>query len=203
MDLVLVESPYAGDVDNNVAYAKECVRDCLRRGEAPYASHLFFTQDGLLDDTVEHERALGIKAGLEWGRRAAKTAVYMDYGMSRGMVHGVLEALKINRPIELRRLRGPVTEEDAQQLTELRASSPATRPGFDSLFSEIVGEVLYAESKFAPFNSSHEAYAVLQEEVDELWDDIKKNRLTNARKEAVQVTAMGLRFLRDFPFTKK
>ena len=41
MILVVIESPYAGDVEANVAYAKRCVLDCLRLGEAPYASHLF------------------------------------------------------------------------------------------------------------------------------------------------------------------
>ena len=42
MKLVVVESPLAGDVERNVAYAKQAGMDCLRRGEAPYASHLFF-----------------------------------------------------------------------------------------------------------------------------------------------------------------
>jgi hypothetical protein len=49
MKLVIIESPYAGDVEPNVAYAKAAVLDCLSRGEAPYASHLFFTQDGILN----------------------------------------------------------------------------------------------------------------------------------------------------------
>ncbi len=56
MRLVVIESPYAGDVQANVAYAKRCVADCLRRGESPYASHLFFTQDGILDDLKPEER---------------------------------------------------------------------------------------------------------------------------------------------------
>lgn len=56
--LVVVESPYAGDVERNVAYAKRCVLDCLKRGEAPYASHLFFTQSGVAcaPQTMRHPR---------------------------------------------------------------------------------------------------------------------------------------------------
>lgn len=36
-------------------------------------------------------------------------------------------------------------------------------------------EIQKAESNYGNFNSTHEAYAVLKEEVDELWDIIKKN----------------------------
>lgn len=39
--------------------------DALDRGEAPYASHLLYTQ--MLDDTIPAERELGIKAGFAWG----------------------------------------------------------------------------------------------------------------------------------------
>ena len=46
--------------------------------------------------------------------------------------------------------------------------------------------------KFKPFNSSHEGFAVLKEEVDELWDAIKSNDLSAAQKEAIQVAAMAL-----------
>lgn len=66
MPLVVIESPYTGDVEGNVAYAKRCVMDCLKRGEAPYASHLFFTQPGILDDLKPEERMRGILAGLAW-----------------------------------------------------------------------------------------------------------------------------------------
>ena len=43
-----------------MAYARACVADCLRRGEAPIASHLLYTQPGVLDDDVPEERAQGI-----------------------------------------------------------------------------------------------------------------------------------------------
>ncbi len=35
MRLVIIESPYAGAVETNVAYARAAVRDSLLRGEAP------------------------------------------------------------------------------------------------------------------------------------------------------------------------
>ena len=43
---VILESPYAGEAERNVAYARRCVRDCLQRNEAPIASHLFGALEG-------------------------------------------------------------------------------------------------------------------------------------------------------------
>ena len=67
MKRVILESPYAGDVERNVAYARACLRDSLLRGEAPIASHLLYTQPGVLDDQIPEERQMGIDAGLAWG----------------------------------------------------------------------------------------------------------------------------------------
>lgn len=105
MRRVIIESPYAGDVEANVAYAREAARDCLRRGESPYASHLFFTQPGLLDDSDPVQRRLGIEAGLAWGEAADATVVYEDLGISDGMALGIARALAQGRPVERRRIR--------------------------------------------------------------------------------------------------
>lgn len=49
-----------------------------------------------------------------------------------------------------------------------------------------------------PFNSTHEGYAVLLEEVDELWDEVKSNGSNERLKaEAVQVAAMAIRFIQE------
>lgn len=52
-----------------------------------------------------------------------------------------------------------------------------------------------------PFNSAHEGYAVILEELDELWEEVRKKRLQRDNrkmlKEAIQVAAMGLRFAVD------
>jgi hypothetical protein len=108
MNRVLVESPFAGktpeETQKNINYARAAVADCLKRGEAPYASHLFYTQPGILDDTKPIERSLGIDAGLLWGEAAAKTVVYTDRGLSEGMKYGIERASKAGRPIEFRHL---------------------------------------------------------------------------------------------------
>src|SRR5690606_3550939 len=41
--LVILESPYAGNIDLNIDYARAAVRDSLSRGESPIASHLLYT----------------------------------------------------------------------------------------------------------------------------------------------------------------
>lgn len=105
---VILESPYAGatpeEIATNVRFARACVRDCLLRGEAPIASHLLYTQEGILRDEVPEERELGIQAGLAWGREAKRTVVYTDRGISRGMRYGIERAEREGRPVEYRQL---------------------------------------------------------------------------------------------------
>lgn len=105
MRRVIVESPYAGEIEENVRYARACVRDCLMRGEAPIASHLLHTQDGILRDGVAEERALGIAAGLAWARVADAMVVYTDRGRSKGMMAAVSHAEEVGLRVEYRRLK--------------------------------------------------------------------------------------------------
>lgn len=106
MKLVILESPFAAPdevgIQRNIKFARACVKDSLDRGEAPMASHLLFTQRGILDDTIPEERRLGIEAGLSWGRVAEATIVYVNYGVSPGMKQGIDRARAEGRPVELR-----------------------------------------------------------------------------------------------------
>lgn len=104
MRLVIVESPFAGDVEENIKYARAAVRDCLMRGEAPIASHLLYTQEGILNDDIPEERKYGIDAGLAWGGVADATVVYTDRGISKGMEYGIARAKSEGRPVEYRTL---------------------------------------------------------------------------------------------------
>ena len=60
-------------------------------------------------------------------------------------------------------------------------------------------EIDRATAKFEPFASPHEGYAILLEEVDELWDEIKYSRVPSKgiRDESIQVAAMAIRMLMD------
>lgn len=103
---VVVEHPLAGDVEGNIAYAKRCMRDCLSRGEAPYASALILARTGILDDAVRADREMGMEVGFVWGERADLIAVYADRGVSNGMRAGIERALARGIPIEERWLDG-------------------------------------------------------------------------------------------------
>ena len=66
------------------------------------------------------------------------------------------------------------------------------------LGAEAAAELARAIVKHAPFNSLHEGYAVILEELDEFWDEVRAwqpttRDYTKARKEAIQVAAMALR----------
>lgn len=105
--LTVIESPFAGETERNLAYVRAAMRDSLRRGEAPYASHALYTQPGVLDDTIPEERDLGIRAGFAYRQTTELTAVYADYGLSTGMKCGINHALEVGHPIEYRMfLRG-------------------------------------------------------------------------------------------------
>jgi hypothetical protein len=102
MTTVILESPYAGNLQRHIRYARAAMRDSLLRGEAPMVSHLLYTQ--VLDDETPAERTRGIAAGLAWP--ADKTVVYTDCGVSRGMEHGIRAAQRTGRPIEYRTVEG-------------------------------------------------------------------------------------------------
>lgn len=102
---VCLESPYAGDVSRNLRYARAAVRDCfVTYHEAAIASHLLYTQPGILDDQIPIERSLGIEAGLLWGAFAQRTVVYMDLGISNGMKLGIERAHRQGRRVDMRTL---------------------------------------------------------------------------------------------------
>jgi len=121
MRLVCIESPFAGATPSahaqNILYLRACLRDSLKRGESPYASHRMLTD--ALDDTDPVERDLGIRAGFAWAERAGVRVFYLDRGFSSGMVWGLKHAIKLRQPIEIRGIgewRGPLRLEALRRL---------------------------------------------------------------------------------------
>jgi len=94
---VLIESPFGTDAEGNrvdaetfkrnQAYAVRAVNDSLRRGEAPFASHVLYPL--VLDDATPEERKMGMESGFAWGAKADRVAVYVDLGVSSGMAEGI------------------------------------------------------------------------------------------------------------------
>jgi NTP pyrophosphatase (non-canonical NTP hydrolase) len=83
------------------------------------------------------------------------------------------------------------TSEEIHEATAELAASP--------FLGEMMRELAKAEQKHAPMQSLHEGYAVLLEEVDEFWEEVKKQREArdhaNVRKELAQIAAMAWRIV--------
>lgn len=109
MRTVVIESPLAGatqaDRDRNIAYARLCMRDCLARDEAPFASHLLYPP--LLDDADKDQRQRGMLAGFAIGKLIGVTVVYGDLGITSGMKGGITRATNRGHEIEHRSLGAP------------------------------------------------------------------------------------------------
>lgn len=69
----------------------------------------------------------------------------------------------------------------------------------DNALAAVRAELLLAFSAFSPIRSAHEGKAVIEEELEELWELIKVNagRSLEARGEAKQIAAMAVRYMVD------
>lgn len=71
----------------------------------------------------------------------------------------------------------------------------------NSVAQESFDELSQAILMFPPMRSAHEGYAIILEELDELWEEIRNNKADGSnerqRKEAIQVAAMAMRFVLD------
>jgi nucleoside 2-deoxyribosyltransferase len=114
-------------------------------------------------------------------------------------------ALALGKPIVLVGARSNIFHylddvavcDEAELIGELQAIADSRIAALtpEAAIARVVAELRRAETKHKPFNSFHEGYAVILEEVEELWDDVKADRHNAALAEAVQVSAMGLRFV--------
>lgn len=70
-----------------------------------------------------------------------------------------------------------------------------------AFLDEVSTEYCGATGTHGGFKSAHEGYAVLLEEVDELWDEVKKKRherdKVHMRRECIQIAAMAMKFARS------
>lgn len=73
------------------------------------------------------------------------------------------------------------------------------RPTVNGVLDEVRDQIKRAMIKHAPMHSPHEGISFLKEEVDELWEHVKYDtgRTLEARKEALQIAAMAIRYVVD------
>lgn len=60
-------------------------------------------------------------------------------------------------------------------------------------------EVLAAMEKHPKFPTAHHGHSVIREELEELWEHVRKDtgQLGPAKREAIQVAAMAVRYILD------
>ena len=90
--LIFVCSPYSGNVEKNVEFAKQCCMAVLNEGNIPFAPHLFFT--GFLDDGIPEQRKAGIDGGMLIMSKCDEVYVFGDT-ISTGMAIEIIEAEKL------------------------------------------------------------------------------------------------------------
>lgn len=128
MRRVIVESPYGSPtpegITKNQEYLQQCLQDCVRRGECPFASHGFFPF--FLNEQDPKERRLGIELGYIFWDRCDTIVFYLDKGISPGMEKALSRAFELGIPIErrfLNRHQGRLTAE----LPQISSEEVATR----------------------------------------------------------------------------
>ena len=69
----------------------------------------------------------------------------------------------------------------------------------DSILADVYVELIQATAKHGPMHSAHEGYAILLEEVEELWAEViaQDRDVVSLRHEAVQVAALAVRLVHD------
>ncbi len=114
--LVYIASPYAGDIEANIAFAKEACRYAIKEGATPIAVHLLYPQ--LLNDSNSPERELGLKLGLRV-LKACNELWLCGKQISERMQAELTEAERLGIPIrhviEIPQLRESKQEQEEEQ----------------------------------------------------------------------------------------
>jgi hypothetical protein len=96
MKLVYICSPYAGDIENNLRFARAACRYTVDQGYAPIAVHMLYPQ--ILDDLVPAERKVGIDMGLRVLASCDEVWICGER-ISHGMGCEIAEAQRLGLPI--------------------------------------------------------------------------------------------------------
>lgn len=95
---VYICSPYAGNIEENIAAAKEFCRFAIKKECQPIASHLLYPQ--VLNDLDPMEREMGLSFGLSLLSECEEVWVFKDFkGISDGMRSEINYAYKNKIPV--------------------------------------------------------------------------------------------------------
>lgn len=82
--------------------------------------------------------------------------------------------------------------------TKVRPATPREKFRIEQYTLAIEEEYMKAREKFGPFDNGHEGYAVILEELEELWEMVKSkpdhNISLEMYRECIQISAMAMAF---------
>lgn len=106
-------------------------------------------------------------------------------------VRSLIGAAKILNGVE-------ITEEDIYFEPNIPHFTSNQSSALAAIIDAVDAEYRRAVALHGAFSSTHEGYAIIKEEVDELWDGVKKNDPPmKLKEEAIQIAAMAIRFCID------
>lgn len=125
MKLIYVASPYAGDIEQNTAFARKACRHVMNEGHAFFAPHLLYPT--ILDEHQPEQRQLGLDMGLTMLSRCDELWCYGDH-ITLGMHFEIEEANRLGIPV--RRVRGQAGMfiiGEPMRVTKAEAPAPSMR----------------------------------------------------------------------------
>ena len=97
MKLIIICSPYSGNILKNTYKAQEYCKYVYRQGHIPFAPHLFFPR--FLNEHNREEREVGIQLGIEILKRADELWIFGNT-VTNGMKQEIEAAKKFNKIIK-------------------------------------------------------------------------------------------------------
>ena len=94
--IVYVCSPFAGDIERNIANARRYCRFAVDSGSIPLAPHLLFPQ--FMDDSNEHDHGLAMFMNMALMSKCAEVWVFGEH-ISKGMAAEIRKAKEKQRPV--------------------------------------------------------------------------------------------------------
>jgi hypothetical protein len=136
---IIIESPYSGDIEANIAYLEKCMADSyFTRDEAPIATHLLWTRlspdpktTTYVPDT-EDGRKRALEKCRQLRKKVGRVAFYTDKGWSNGMKQARKECEEDGIPWEERSL-----EEESEDTKYLKRLLEASTKEFNKEFDAI------------------------------------------------------------------
>lgn len=92
-EMAYICSPYRGDTERNIIYARGLVKYAVNRGWTPICPHLYLPQ--ILDDNKPEERETALRVGLELLNSCDLILVGNRHGISEGMQAEIDRALEL------------------------------------------------------------------------------------------------------------